>query len=229
VFTRQSSVLAFGLTGQSDPSALPLPELVIQNLLNVPSLWAGVFGTWQLGWLDTPMPAIVWVGALGVFAAIAFTGLRSMSWRKATALGVVLAALVLVPVWVLVQSRVTVGFEVQPRYVLPLVVMLGGVALLQVAGRRIEITGTQLWLAGGALIVANAVALHTNLRRYISGLDVSAWNLNHYLEWWWDIPVSPMVVWAIGSLAFAGAVIVMLRWLQAQPEYHAQQASKELP
>lgn len=215
-FTRQAGVLAAGLTGHSDPSPLPLIDLVIQNLMNVPSLWAGVFGTWQLGWLDTPMPAVVWVGALGVFAAMVFAGARSMSWRKAAALGIIAVALVLVPMWVLVQSRVTVGFEVQPRYVLPLMVMLGGVALLPVAGRRIDITRTQAWLVGAALIIANSVALHTNLRRYISGLDVAAWNLNHYVEWWWDIPISPMVVWVVGSLAFAAAMVIMLRGLLNQ-------------
>lgn len=216
-FTRQSSVLTAGLTGQSSPSPLPLPELVIQNLLNVPALWAGVFGTWQLGWLDTPMPAVVWVGALGAFAAMVFAGLRSMSWRKAVALGIVVSALVLVPVWVLVQSRVVVGAEVQPRYILPLMVMLGGVALLQVGARRIDLTATQVWVIGGALIAANAVALHTNIRRYVSGLDVLDWNLNHHVEWWWDIPLSPMMIWAIGSLAFAGALIVALIWLRRHP------------
>jgi hypothetical protein len=217
LFTRQSNVLSAGLTGKSDPSALPITELVIQNLINVPSLWAGVFGTWELGWLDTPMPGIVWVGALGVFAAMVFSGIRSMSWRKATALGVVTAALILVPVWVLVQSRVLVGAEVQPRYILPLVVMLGGVALLQVSGRAIDITRTEAWVAGGTLIVANAAALHTNIRRYISGLDVVDWNLNHHVEWWWEIPLSPMVIWLIGSLAFAGAMIIIVRWLLSRP------------
>lgn len=217
LFTRQSTVLSVGLTGQSDPSALPVAELVIQNLLAVPSLWAGVFGTWELGWLDTPMPGIVWVGALGVFAAMVFSGIRSMSWRKATALGIVTAALIFVPVWVLVQSRVMVGAEVQPRYILPLMVMLGGVALLQVTGRAIDLTRTQAWVVGGTLIVANAAALHTNIRRYISGLDVVDWNLNHHVEWWWEIPLSPMVIWLIGSLAFAGAMVIMVRWLLSRP------------
>ncbi len=216
LFTRQSTVLSVGLTGQSDPSALPLPELVVQNLLNVPSLWAGVFGTWGLGWLDTPMPPVVWVGALGVFAGVIFSGIRSMSWRKATALGVVGAALVLVPVWVLVQSRVIVGAEVQPRYILPLMVMLGGVALVRVAGRSIDLTRSQAWVVGAALVVANAAALHTNIRRYISGLDVADWNLNHHVEWWWDIPFSPMLIWLIGSVAFAGAMVVVVRWLLSQ-------------
>ncbi|MBM7504150.1 DUF2142 domain-containing protein [Agromyces aurantiacus] len=207
---RQSSVLSVGLTGSSHPSELNLPGLIFRNLTEVPSLWAGVFGTWQLGWLDTEMPAIVWASSLGVFAAVCFLGLRSISWRKWTALAILWVALILVPVWVLVQSRVIVGAEVQPRYILPLMVMLGGVALLQLPGRLIDPTRTQLWVVGVALALANAVALHTNIRRYISGDEVADWNLNRHVEWWWDMPITPMVVWAIGTIAFAGCVGLVL-------------------
>ena len=35
-------------------------HLFVTNFLNVPSLWAGVFGFKGLGWLDTFMPAVVW-------------------------------------------------------------------------------------------------------------------------------------------------------------------------
>ena len=211
--TRQSRVFSSGLTGSSEPSELNLAGLIFRNLTEVPSLWAGVFGTWQLGWLDTEMPAIVWACALGVFAAMCFLGLRSISWRKWTALAIIWIALIIVPVWVLVQSRVIVGAEVQPRYILPLMVMLGGVALLQLPGRRIDPTRTQLWVVGVALSLANSVALHTNIRRYVSGDDVSDWNLNRHVEWWWDMPVTPMVVWAVGTVAFAGAAALVLREL----------------
>jgi hypothetical protein len=211
--TRQSSVLSSGLTGSSDPSELNTAGLIFRNLTEVPSLWAGVFGTWQLGWLDTEMPAIVWASALGVFAAMCFLGLRSISWRKWTALAIIWVALIVVPVWVLVQSHVIVGAEVQPRYILPLMVMLGGVALLQLPGRLIDPTRTQLWVVGVALSLANAVALHTNIRRYVSGDRIADWNLNRHVEWWWDMPVTPMVVWAIGTAAFAGAAALVLREL----------------
>lgn len=206
----QSGVLSRGLTGNSDPSELNTAGLIFRNLTDVPSLWAGVFGTWPLGWLDTEMPAIVWACAMGVFAAMCFLGLRSIAWRKWTALAIVAAALVVVPTWVLVQSHVVVGAEVQPRYILPLMIMIGGVALLQLPGRLIDPTRTQLWVVGVALAVANAVALHTNMRRYISGAEVSDWNLNRHVAWWWDMPITPMVVWAIGTAAFAGAVGLVL-------------------
>jgi hypothetical protein len=211
--TRQSGVLSSGLTGSSDPSELNTAGLIFRNLTEVPSLWAGVFGTWQLGWLDTEMPAIVWASALCVFAAMCFLGLRSISWRKWTALAIIWAALILVPVWVLVQSRVIVGAEVQPRYILPLMVMLGGVALLQLPGRLIDPTKTQLWVVGVALSLANSVALHTSIRRYISGDEIADWNLDRHVEWWWDMPITPMVVWAVGSAAFAGAAALVLRAL----------------
>lgn len=217
VTSRQAGVLLSGLTGRSEASTLPTGDLIFGNLLEVPSLWAGAFGTWPLGWLDTALPASVWVPALSVFAAMCFAGLRSMSKRKAVAIAIVLVALVGVPTWVLLRSGVLVGDEVQPRYILPLVIMLGGVAMLQLHGRSIGITTTQLWVIGIALSTANAVALHTNLRRYISGLDVIDWNLGHHLEWWWPGFVAPMIVWAVGSFAFAGAAALVLRELRTRP------------
>jgi hypothetical protein len=57
-----------------------------------------------------------------------------------------------------------------------------------------------------ALVVANAIALHTNLRRYTTGTLVQGFNLNSPREWWWGfLPdfISPNVVWFVGALAFA--------------------------
>jgi hypothetical protein len=92
-------------------------------------------------------------------------------------------------------------------------VMLGGVALLQLPGRLIDPTRTQLWVVGIALSLANSVALHTNIRRYISGDEIADWNLDRHVAWWWDMPITPMVVWAFGTAAFAGAAALILRAL----------------
>jgi hypothetical protein len=50
--------------------------------------------------------------------------------------------------------------------------------------------------------VANSRALHSTLRRYITGVDEQSFNLNARIEWWWSIPVQPMTVWFVGSTAF---------------------------
>jgi hypothetical protein len=68
----------------------------------------------------------------------------------------------------------------------------------------------QLWLIGIGLIGANAISLHTNLRRYLTGLDENQVSLNFEIEWWWVqrpspdavLWLSPNYVWLAGSLAF---------------------------
>ena len=206
---KQSSVALSGIPDRGATHQIPWHNLLFTDFLNVPYLWAGVFGSWELGWLDTPMPAIVWVGGLGAFVALALAGLASQSTRKLLAMAMVLGALWLIPTYTLVQSGVVVGTVVQPRYILPLVIMLGGIALLQVDEPAFTLSKAQVVILVSMLSVANAAALHFNMRRYITGTTVTGWDLNTAAQWWWNIPFSPMMVWAVGSLSFAAFLVVI--------------------
>ncbi|KNY07439.1 DUF2142 domain-containing protein [Microbacterium sp. GCS4] len=188
--------------------------LLVTNVQQLPQLWIGAFGFWGLGWFDTPMPALVWVTSASLFAAVAFWGLRRMKWRKVLALGAVSLALVVVPLYILVREGILVGQGVQPRYIYPLLVMFAGVSLIGLRRLSLGLSRTQLAVVVIALAVTNSLALHTNMRRYITGLDSSAINLDRDAEWWWNSPLSPMVMWVVGSLAFAVAVIA-LAWVSA--------------
>ena len=209
--TQQSSVATSGLPGYADPGkALSWQQLLFSNLLYVPYLWAGVFGHAPgLGWLDTSVPAVVWVGGLGSFAALVFTGLVSQSTRKLLALSLVLGTLWLFPTYILMRTGNVNGAGVQSRYILPLVILLSGVALLQIGDVRLRLSKAQVVALVSTLSVANAIALHFNMRRYITGSDITSWNLNTNAAWWWNIPVSPMSVWAVGSLSFAAFLAIM--------------------
>ena len=185
--------------------------LLAYNLLNVQSLWAGVFGQWGLGWLDTPLPAVVTFGATAVFAVVAFTGLSRLTWRKlVVALGLTLL-LWLVPVYVLGASDNAVGTNVQPRYILPLIVLLGGVILLTQRGQRLPLGRVQTILIIATLSVVNFVALHIDMQRYISGNNHASLDLDAHESWWWSMPISPDMVWLAGSLAYAIMLIIIVR------------------
>jgi hypothetical protein len=58
--------------------------------------------------------------------------------------------------------------------------------------------------------MAQAIALHLNLSRYVSGFDDLAPNLDSGVEWWWDVPFSPMAVWIAGALAYSGLVALLV-------------------
>lgn len=185
--------------------------LAAYNLLQLPYLWTGVWGTWALGWFDTQLPAIVPWAAGAAFIVVAFAGVGLLTKRKAAAVAGVLAVLVVLPVYLLTAGGDSVGNQFQPRYVLPLVVLFALLLVTAPRGARtVRFTGFQTFAVLGALALANLVALQVNIRRYVTGSDQQGFNLGAGAEWWWhDLPVGPMAVWLIGSLSFAALVAVL--------------------
>ena len=204
----QGAAAAQGLSEAGGPDVNPL-VLALANVINVPSLWVGVFGSWNLGWLDTVLPSGVWVAGFASFCGAIFIGLAARVPRKGIAIAVVVLVLWALPTYLLVQSQSIVGANFQPRYLLPLMVLLAGLLLLHDRDTPLRTTAVQRWVVVIALSLANALALHTNIRRYVTGADVPSVNLNEGIEWWWQLPVSPMVVWGVGSLTFAGVLVLI--------------------
>jgi len=187
--------------------------LLAYNLLMLPLLWTGVWGSWGLGWLDTALPAIVPWAATGVFIVVGFAGLAKMSGRKAVALTGVFFVLVALPVYVLTVGGDAVGANLQPRYLLPLIVLFAMLLVTMPAKQQLSFTRLQLTVILGALAVANLVALQINIRRYVTGAGRQGINLDAGAEWWWPgLPIAPTALWIIGSLAYLG-VCAML-WKQ---------------
>jgi hypothetical protein len=179
--------------------------LAAYNLLQLPFLWTGVWGSWGLGWLDTMLPSIVPSAAVAAFVVVGFAGLGQLTRRKAIATGGVLFVLIVLPVYVLSVGGDKVGANLQPRYLLPLIVLFAFLLLTEPAGRSLNFTRVQTFAILGALVLANLVALQVNIRRYVTGADQQGMNLDAGSEWWWaDFPLGPMAVWAIGALALAG-------------------------
>jgi hypothetical protein len=88
---------------------------------------------------------------------------------------------------------------------------------VQSTKRRITVTPVQKWIVVVAVSMANALALHTNIRRYVTGADMPSVDLDSGAEWWWNIPVSPMFVWIVGSVAFASIVVIVSTKLWNSP------------
>ena len=158
------------------------------------------------------MPVAVWGSIALAILGLALLGLRGMGVGRWAALAMVLSACVVIPLVMLNQAGARVWDEVQPRYLLPLVMIMAGVLAFR-PGSPTEGRSRLPWLmVAGLATVSNSLAIHTTLRRYLTGTDVSAWNLDANPEWWWDVPISPMSVWVLGSAAFAALAF----WLVAQ-------------
>jgi hypothetical protein len=218
-----AAVAEGGLSGGiPDPEVRDPLSVLAFNVISIPQLWTGVFGSWGLGWRMETWPgfAMVEFAAFVVFIGLASLGLRAMPRRKALMAIALVATLYLLPLYVLTVSGSVVSENVQPRYILPLVVVLAGL-LLFTGGERPLTPGR--WHVIPAIVLlagANAIALYINLRRYITGLDLQQLSLDARAEWWWTgFPVGPTVLCLLGSVAFAGAVAVLgAAWLRAGRE-----------
>jgi len=181
------------------------------NLTEVPSLWTGIFGqSWGLGWLDTSMPSVVWGGAFAALIGAGFVAARRTSVRKLVVVILGATALAAIPVMSLVLAGKDVGEDFQPRYLLPLVVVFVGVVFFTLRKQSVELSRVQVWVIVAALSGAEFVALHLNIRRYVTGIDALSPNLDAGREWWWDLIVTPNIAWLVGSLCFAAALALLL-------------------
>ena len=212
--SQQAGVVATGLGPSHVSAAAPqvnTAALAVKDFLNVPQLWSGIFGTWQLGWLDTAMPAIVALAGIIAVVGISFSGLARLWWRKVVAILLVVAALWLIPTYVLVKGQNEVGQNVQPRYLLPLIVLCVGMILLTRRAEPVAISRGQLIPVIALLAVGQCVALYYNLHRNVAGANGHGFDLDTNIKWWWSAALPPMAVWIMGSIAFAAVLLVFVR------------------
>ena len=189
-------------------------QLTVANLAAMPSLWAGALGLTGLGWLDTAMPGIVWVSICFIVFGVLFVSLTNLTRRTGWSMGLVFAALVAIPLYVLVRNGNLVGANVQPRYIYPLIIMLVTLAVVSLAAKA-RLTALPLWIVVGLLTVANSVAIHVNMQRYIVGIGHPTFNLDASPAWWWTSGPTPLTVWAISTILF-GVFATLSTWLVAE-------------
>lgn len=218
---------SFTRTGINQKSAGSLTDfnLLIANITNIPELFFGAFGFWPIGWLDTPMPGLVKFASLFTVLGVAFWGLQRISKAKALTLGLLAFGIALFPLYILQVTGASVGQEVQPRYILPLLILFVLVSQLPSVTSVPRLNIAQSWLVIVLLSIGNSLALHTNLNRYVIGLDHRALNLNVGIEWWWQPSLlSPMATWIVGSIAFSTLIILILAPKKSIPSLESNSA-----
>lgn len=192
-------------------------DLLWNNLIRLPDLWAGAFGAPVNGrslWLGVAVPGLVWVPVLVAFGGVVFLGLRRLGLRKGIGLALIVALLVLLPMLWLMRDHVLVGQQVQARYLYPLLIILAGVSLLGFSGAGAGLGRVHLVLVAAAAVLGDLTIQWLTIRRFTTGLDEFWPNLDKGVEWWWGLPVGPMSLWIIGTVAFAFvcAVAVLYSW-----------------
>lgn len=199
------SVVTTGLDG--DVENRDFFTVLLTNLLELPAFFAGFFSGpgWGLGWLDTPMPLIVPIGAAITTTALFKPSLKNSMTPEKVVFSALIAVIALLALIALQADLRFVGESVQPRYLYPLLL---GAILLIAARSDSRPTRSILFLSASAIIVSHSVALRTNIRRYTTGLDVRSWRLDEPLEWWWSTGPSATITWLVGSLSFGLATAI---------------------
>ncbi|MDR1388050.1 MAG: DUF2142 domain-containing protein [Propionibacteriaceae bacterium] len=197
----QSSALdgIYPTTGRSPINVL------VTNVVNFPQLLGGFWGLERgLGWFDVPMPPLTYFAAMAVTIGLVMIGLARTSWSKTLALVLVWGAVVGLPLFVLQRGLNYFDEGVQIRYVAPLIVVGVALALMRRDARGADaLSVAQSLVCYLALVVAHAAALHSLIRRYVTGVDLPAFDLDTAVEWWRAGGPGPMLTWSLGSVGFA--------------------------
>lgn len=202
---------------------------IVNNLPFVPSLWLGVLGKdWGLGWLDTSIPSIVWCVGLACFVGVGFIGAKGLSARRLVVLFGGTLLLFAMPAILLAAAGDNVGENLQPRYLLPLVVLFAGIMTLSSGWAPNRLTRPQWILIASALSVTQFISLYLNMQRYISSRENQSVNLDDDIQWWWHMSPSPMAVMIIGSVSYAALIFIVLRQVNRAPVSETRDVSPQM-
>jgi hypothetical protein len=183
----------------------------------IPDQFAFYFGQEAslLGWLDTAQPEIVVSQRIFTFGIVLAVALYQPTRRRLISLIFTSLVILFIPlVW---NQSLGADVQIQPRYLLTLLLILAAIAVIDLDRSRINISRAQAMLIALAATTANAFALHTNIRRYVTGSDTQSFNLADNAEWWWsDFLLDPNWVWILGSLSF-GVFALGVAWRAAEP------------
>lgn len=206
--TRQRSMIT---SFNGNYSGLDFITLLFANVGNLPTFMTGAVGNALLGWQDTPMPGVPAIGIPILFCALCIISSQSHSGSQRVVFGLLIVLLVIAPLYLLNEGRFLTGQAIQPRYFLPLfTVLLGFVLLRSDRTTVIVFSYTPKILMPMVLISGNAYALHQNIQRYVTGLDMTTFNLSKNVEWWWKGSLDPQKLWILGIVTFGFATVILL-------------------
>lgn len=166
-----------------------------------------------LGWLDTPIPAIVPLITIGLLFSWTFLLYKSGSKGKKAAFFIASALLVLVPTYLLNSGRNLVGEYVQPRYVITLLPLffISAVGINRKFTSAQNVMSKRLTFTAFVIAIANGVSLMANLTRYTFGAEYQfRFNLNQEPLWWWPHFLPPTVVLILGFSSYLMFTCILL-------------------
>lgn len=186
-------------------------QVFFQNLIDLPEVWLGLFGSFGLGWLDTPLPATISLVVMSLTVATIFQVLPKINRIESLVISFVFLGLILVPLVHLQLRLAFIGESFQSRYIFPLFILLLSVLFSVRPDSLLYASRKQTFVVWIGLTTAQSLALLMELSRYVNpaGGIVPVFSSSKS-NWWWDISIEPSVFWILGSLSFSILCIFVL-------------------
>ena len=166
-------------------------------------------GSIQLGSADfAPTPVVLILMSVGFVTFIVITA-RFVPLKVKISSGFGLSLLFFLPYWF---SLGAIGLA--SRYIMAIyLVSLVTFSASAVTSRRLanfKFSKSSLVTIFLTISLGQSLSLHQSIRRYITGTNISGWNLNEGAQWWWTHGPSPLSIWILGSVAFSVALFIVL-------------------
>lgn len=182
--------------------------LLLTNMTQLPVLIEGIVGRWALGWNDTPLPPFVPFVGLLVVGGLLWAGLSHLSRTKVAAMALATIALIAIPLWFLQKEALGVGEVVQPRYLMPLAVLVLAIALLDPRTTPVlRLARTPTMIAAIALWASASLAFWVNAHRYAFDAATGLFDLRVAPAWDGLLGLHPILVTAVVCVT-SGVLIV---------------------
>lgn len=210
----QVAVNGLPLVGGSEPIADTLTILEIGgNAVLIPLLWTSALGLGplsSLGAFDSPVPLFTGLGSVCVFIIVLRRYWLAQKRIERIAIVSCVAVLWLFPFILLLQANATVGIIVQPRYLLPLIIILSAVASTLPRAESVW-NSAERFIGIIAISIANSAALFSSMSRYISGNGSDS--LSSSSMWWWTFFMpNPTFVWLTTTLSTVLLGILLVKY-----------------
>jgi len=210
-----SKVIKTGLVDSTDTDNFERNPffLFFYNLIRLPELVIGNFGSRGLGWLDTTPPLVVpfIILSLIVWMVAKLESIKfDLSWLFFA------LAIYAIPLFILQIGFNRVGEHVQPRYLLPLFLVF--LTMLTLNSRGIKISRKEAGVFIFLLSLAHAISLYTNISRYSVGImrnfitSPSAWNWPGFDSRY------TFIIGAISSFIFYKSLFLSIEKSQTSPQ-----------
>jgi Predicted membrane protein (DUF2142) len=166
-------------------------------------------GSIQLGSPDfAPTPVVLILMSVGLATFIVIMA-RFAPLKVKISSGFGLSLLFFLPYWLSIGAIASASRYVMAIYLVSLVTFSASAF----TSRRLtsfKLSKSSLVTIFLTISVAQSLSLHQTIRRYITGTNISGWNLNKGAQWWWTHGPSPLSIWMIGSVAFSTALFIVL-------------------